>query len=205
MSKLSYSKEGGLIWDKEIIKDVKLIVGLRQVPDNLGDIRIVVEFNSGNLYRHDKHRADINDEAEGILELIKEVAEYLDNGGLGFKKSCEKCGEPFTPKNNKGKFCSDKCRVYSGREKDELKSDIVFTPITDNAYDGSLNKNPLEDEIGPTGVPRSLKGKKLVEMIQSIIDEGVKTEEVEQLRKDISISDITEEDKEELLDQIKYF
>lgn len=31
-------------------------------------------------------------------------------------KKCSYCGKDFEPKNPKGKFCSDKCRVYFSRK-----------------------------------------------------------------------------------------
>lgn len=30
---------------------------------------------------------------------------------------CEHCGETFSPQTSRGRFCSDKCRVYFWREK----------------------------------------------------------------------------------------
>lgn len=37
-------------------------------------------------------------------------------------KKCLQCGSEFEPKNPKGKFCSDKCRVYWNRKKGGLKT-----------------------------------------------------------------------------------
>lgn len=43
------------------------------------------------------------------------------------KKKCEydECGKEFTPKNPKGRFCSDKCRVYAGRKNKNKKGKRV--------------------------------------------------------------------------------
>lgn len=32
-------------------------------------------------------------------------------------KNCKQCGKEFEPKNPKGVFCSDKCRVYYNRKR----------------------------------------------------------------------------------------
>lgn len=40
--------------------------------------------------------------------------------------SCEHCGKSFNPSTSRGRFCSDKCRVYDWREKQkELKQPSV--------------------------------------------------------------------------------
>lgn len=55
-------------------------------------------------------------------------------------KKCKRCGNEFTPKNPKGKFCSDKCRVYWNRGK------IKFVSTTPESYDGEKMKPNIIDE-----------------------------------------------------------
>lgn len=43
-------------------------------------------------------------------------------------KKCKHCGKEFEPKNPKGKFCSDKCRVYASRAVKSEKPIIDYTP-----------------------------------------------------------------------------
>lgn len=43
-------------------------------------------------------------------------------------KKCKYCHKEFEPKNPKGKFCSDKCRVYASRVVKSTKSVIDYNP-----------------------------------------------------------------------------
>jgi hypothetical protein len=91
-------------------------------------------------------------------------------------KKCLFCGKDFEPKNPKGKFCSDKCKMKEARAKikelkfakikrdqiienptkvsgvridiDKLKSDIPFTKTTPGSYDSPKLTNP-KDEYDP--------------------------------------------------------
>ena len=46
---------------------------------------------------------------------------------------CDYCKNEFQPKNKKGKYCSAKCRVYAGREKERIVTIVtpqIVTPVT---------------------------------------------------------------------------
>ena len=61
-------------------------------------------------------------------------------------KKCKRCGKDFTPKNPKGKFCSDKCRVYFGREvlvKNHTEPDKPKDYTKKAAKNESINNYPI--------------------------------------------------------------
>jgi hypothetical protein len=61
--------------------------------------------------------------ADGI-RLVSSGRVFLFN-----MKKCKHCSKEFEPKNPKGIFCSDNCRVYFGRRKAKIK------PKEDNKKD----------------------------------------------------------------------
>lgn len=46
------------------------------------------------------------------------------------EKNCLHCGNTFTPKNAKGVYCSDKCRVYGNRKGSAPKQEPPIPPVT---------------------------------------------------------------------------
>jgi hypothetical protein len=64
-------------------------------------------------------------------------------------KKCKHCGKEYQPKNPKGKYCSDKCRVYGNRGK--VVIDYVPPPIftsKDNlAKLDDAFKQPIKEQI----------------------------------------------------------
>lgn len=100
-------------------------------------------------------------------------------------KKCKHCGIDFEPKNPKGKFCSDKCRVYNNRTvKQPIKIDYTPPMITTSAANiekvnqiiDDVLKDPIrkkleEYETELTTVPDAGLGKKRRIFLQSKISE----------------------------------
>lgn len=78
-------------------------------------------------------------------------------------KKCIVCGADFEPKNPKGKFCSDKCKMKAARDKKKLifakpeeklkpevlsETKIKFAKTTPESYDGKKIDN-IKDEYNP--------------------------------------------------------
>lgn len=64
-------------------------------------------------------------------------------------KKCKRCNADFEPKNPKGKFCSDKCRVYWSREK------LIEEPA--NAQIPTIFQNTIESTSQKKAPPESPK------------------------------------------------
>jgi len=61
-------------------------------------------------------------------------------------KKCIKCGGEFEPKNPKGRFCSDKCRVYWNRGKNKPQEVVVKNHTQPTTMPQSWQKKPLKNE-----------------------------------------------------------
>ena len=57
-------------------------------------------------------------------------------------KKCQYCKAEFEPKNPKGKFCSDKCRVYASRKLSKDNSMINDLNQQSNGTTQDLTKQP---------------------------------------------------------------
>lgn len=108
-----------------------------------------------------------NDQLKNIQKVkskaaTQEVAKRLNSVG---SKSCINCGDGFTPKNPKGIYCSDRCRVAGNRKKmgakgitrkavivDEV---IKFKSATKKSLDGSKKRMVEMDEVGKIDTPQT--------------------------------------------------
>ena len=65
--------------------------------------------------------------APGSNQIVTNVTEdhKTDNSIVTGQKNCANCNNLFIPKNAKGIYCSDKCRVAGHRSKENLKSETV--------------------------------------------------------------------------------
>lgn len=61
-------------------------------------------------------------------------------------KKCKHCEKEFKPKNPKGKFCSDKCRVYFSRKK---SVSIDYTPPV--IYTSKKNMEKIKEVFEAAG------------------------------------------------------
>lgn len=77
---------------------------------------------------------------------------------------CKYCSKEFEPKNPKGKFCSDKCRVYASRIDKRKKTAIDYVPPPIIISDEKINRYVL-DEVGkiePSQKPTTLAELKIL-------------------------------------------
>lgn len=70
-------------------------------------------------------------------------------------KKCKYCHKEFEPKNPKGKFCSDKCRVYWNRKNGKFKATKLLDDKTETANTGKSETQKqittLETELKSLG------------------------------------------------------
>lgn len=160
-------------WDilEEIEVDLKNILSITNVSNR--ENFWIQKFNTG-----------------GALQNIQKIPKpRLINKGAGQSnsKECLRCGHEFEPKNPKGKFCSDVCRVYWNRMKkaNDKLGEAVFSSINDFNKQTNEIKPPeqpttnytintqriyeLEEEL--KSIPDTTKGlgKKLAESIKKQI------------------------------------
>ena len=66
-------------------------------------------------------------------------------------KKCNHCGKDFEPKNPKGKYCSDKCRVYASRKAISQTIPNGKTKVVD-----LTKKTEMEIKPKTNPIPRTL-------------------------------------------------
>ena len=77
-------------------------------------------------------------------------------------KKCKYCNKDFEPKNPKGKFCSDRCRVYFGRREKSLQAkgfkngDTVLHGIATLDEKGNKSAVILKEPIVLIKAPKNL-------------------------------------------------
>lgn len=58
--------------------------------------------------------------------------------------TCLYCKTEFNPKNKKGIYCSNKCRVYGNRNKNRNSKDRIVTHIVTNEWKDAVGSTNYE-------------------------------------------------------------